>query len=109
MGELRNRHGGQFSIDFTPEPEYRACMPTQFFVRAMHANTGFFLTSEFITEVNKVDSESLVEYLISDLDTENISDPNPILMLYYLFTDFQDEFPRLMMMDSKKKKDENEH
>jgi hypothetical protein len=107
MGELRNRRGGHFSIDFMPEPEYRACMPTQFFVRAMHANTGFFLTNEFITEANKVDSESLVEYLISDLETENDSDPNPILMLYYLFTDFKDEFPRLMMMNRKKNSDQS--
>lgn len=108
MGELRSKRGIHFSFEFPPEPEYRACMPDQFFVRAMHSNSGFFLSNEFIAEARNVDVEDLTNYLMSDLDKENDEDPNPVLMLYYLFTDFRCEFSRLMMMKSAKRKSDSD-
>ena len=83
-------------------------MPDQFFVRAMHSNSGFFLSDEFVAEARKVNAEDLTKYLMSDLDKENDENPNPVLMLYYLFTDFQHEFSRLMMMKNTKKKSDSD-
>jgi len=103
MGSIKDTSGVHFSFEFLPEPEFDACMPEQFFVRAMHSNSGFFLTDEFVAQAHSLDAEELIEHLMNDLDRENGHDPNPVLMLYYLFTDFENEFPRLIMMKQKRK------
>lgn len=83
-------------------------MPEQFFVRAMHSNSGFFLTEEFVSQARSLDMDEIVDYMMKDLNKENHDDPNPVLMLYYLFTDFGIEFPRLMMMRRRRPLGRNE-
>ena len=87
-----------FSFEFLPEQQFDAYMPEQFFVRAMHSNTGLFLTEQFLSDAYRLGPEELADHLIDDLNREREGDPNPYLLLYYLFTDFRDEFKRMILM-----------
>ncbi|MEP0815340.1 MAG: hypothetical protein HRF49_11850 [bacterium] len=98
MGEVKDESGMQFSFEFKPEPEFDARMPEQFFVRAMHSNKGVFLSREFLKMAESLDANEVAGHLMEDLNRESEGEINPVLMLYYLFTDFKEEFPRMMLM-----------
>lgn len=109
MGEIKSPGGMQFCFEFLPEPEFDALMPEQFFVRAMHSNSGVFLADEFLAQVQGMDADELVDHLINDLNRECKESTNPVLLHYYLFTDFKDEFSRLVMMKRKREQVSTKH
>jgi hypothetical protein len=82
------------------EFEFSARMPEEFFVKAMQATRPLFITEDFMTRVSSMAPDDVVRELMHDLHNE--TDPNQtseLLRWHYLFMDFMNDFPRLMLMD----------
>jgi hypothetical protein len=82
------------------EFEFSARMPEEFFVKAMQATRPLFITEDFMTRVSSMAPDEVVRQLMHDLHNE--TDPNQtseVLRWHYLFMDFMNDFPRLMLMD----------
>jgi hypothetical protein len=82
------------------EFEFSARMPEEFFVKAMQATRPLFITEDFMARVSSMAPDEVVRELMHDLHNE--TDPNQtseLLRWHYLFMDFMNDFPRLMMMD----------
>lgn len=82
------------------EFEFSARMPEEFFVKAMQATRPLFITEDFMTRVSSMAPDEVVRELMHDLHNE--TDPNQtseLLRWHYLFMDFMNDLPRLMLMD----------
>jgi hypothetical protein len=65
----------------------------------MHSTRPLFLTDDFIARVASTRPEAVVKELVSDLHRDaDPDDTNEMLRWYYLFMDFENDFPRLMAM-----------
>ncbi len=96
MGKVKDI---RLSLTFSEDFEFAPQVPEQFFVRAMQRGEPIFLTQDFLERVGKITPDELVAKIIEDLRKGASSTPDdPALTWYYLFMDFQDDFPRLMRL-----------
>ncbi len=95
MGQAKNI---RMSLTFSEDFEFAPQVPEQFFVRAMERSQPIFLTEDFLKEVRSITPDELVEKIIQDLRKDSSNSTDPALTWYYLFMDFQEDFPRLMQL-----------
>ncbi len=88
-----------YQYNLADEFEFDAKMPEELLAKAMYATRPIFLTDEFLARVSATSPDDVVRELVTDLHREG--DPNEaadVLRWYYLFMDFERDFPRLLMM-----------
>ena len=74
-------------------------MPEELLAKAMTSTRPIFLTDEFFAKISTTSPEQMVRELVSDLHREtDPDDTGDVLRWHYLFMDFENDFPRLMMM-----------
>ena len=88
-----------YSFSFDPEFEFEAKMPEELLVKAMNSTRPIFLTDTLMAKVARTSPEEVVKQMVNDLhrDTDP-DDTSEVLRWHYLFTDFEHDFPRMMMM-----------
>lgn len=88
-----------FNFSFEEPFEFRPTMPEELLVKAMHSTRPLFLTDDFMARVATTRPEAVVKEMVSDLHRDAApDDTGEMLRWYYLFMDFENDFPRLMMM-----------
>jgi hypothetical protein len=88
-----------YHYNLAEEFEFSARMPEEFFVKAMNSTRPLFITDDFLARIAATSPEDVVRELVRDLKRDE--DPNAtddVLRWYYLFMDFNTDFPRLMSM-----------
>lgn len=79
--------------------EFTAKMPEELLVKAMSSTRPIFLTDAFIARISGTKPEQVVRELVLDLHREaNPNDTDEMLRWHYLFMDFENDFPRLLLM-----------
>lgn len=90
-------HNYNFSLE--PEFEFEAMTPEQLLVRAMHSTRPIFITDSFIGKVSRTKPSEVIRQMVSDLHRDSHPDETAdVLRWHYLFTDFEHDLPRLLMM-----------
>jgi len=88
-----------YQYKLAQEFEFDAKMPEELLAKAMNSSRPIFLTDDFIARVASTSPDRMVRELVSDLHRENgPDDSDEVLRWHYLFMDFENDFPRLMMM-----------
>jgi hypothetical protein len=85
---------------FFEEPfEFRPTMAEELLVKAMNSTRPLFLTDDFLARVARARPESIVREMVADLHRDaDPDDTAEMLRWYYLFMDFDRDFPRMMML-----------
>jgi len=79
--------------------EFSAKMPEELLVKAMTSTRPIFLTDDFMARVARTRPDKMVQDLVLDLHREaDPDDTDELLRWHYLFMDFENDFPRLLMM-----------
>jgi hypothetical protein len=79
--------------------EFSAKMPEELLVKAMTSTRPIFLTEDFMARVAGTTPEKMVRDLVLDLHREaDPDDTDELLRWHYLYMDFENDFPRLLMM-----------
>ena len=88
-----------FQYSLADEFEFEAKMPEELLAKAMTSTRPIFLTDDFFDKIGMMSPEEVVRELVSDLHREaDPDDTGDALRWHYLFMDFENDFPRLMMM-----------
>ena len=88
-----------YRYNLAGEFEFDAKMPEELLAKAMNSTRPIFLTDDFIARVTRTSPNSMVRELVTDLHRETDPDESDeVLRWHYLFMDFENDFPRLMMM-----------
>ena len=96
-----------YSFSFDPEFEFEAKMPEELLVRAMNSTRPIFLTDTLMAKVARTSPQEVVRQMVNDLHRN--TDPNDtsdVLRWHYLFTDFEHDFPRMLLMQAAKLDDD---
>ena len=90
-----------YSYSLSPDFEFDAKMPEEFLVKAMNSTRPIFLTDDFAARIASTHPEQVVRELVRDLHKDKDPDEtSEVLRWHYLFMDFENDFPRLMMMQT---------
>lgn len=88
-----------FNFYFEEPFEFRPTMAEELLVKAMHSTRPLFLTDDFLARVASTKPEALVREMVADLHRDaDPDDTAEMLRWYYLFMDFERDFPRMMML-----------
>ncbi|MCB1186543.1 hypothetical protein KDL29_05180 [bacterium] len=86
-------------LSFEDEFEFSAKMPEELLVKAMTSTRPIFLTDDFMGRVAQKKPDQVIREMVRDLHRDrNPDETDEILRWYYLFMDFERDFPRLLMM-----------
>lgn len=88
-----------YQYNLADEFEFDPKMPEELLAKAMYATRPIFLTDEFLARVSATSPDEVVRELVTDLHREADPDESAeLLRWFYLFMDFEHDFPRLLMM-----------
>ena len=88
-----------FSFTFEEPFEFAPRMPEELLVKAMHSTRPIFLTDHFMSQVALTKPDAVVKEMVRDLHRDaDPDDTAEVLRWHYLFMDFEQDFPRLLLM-----------
>jgi hypothetical protein len=98
-----------YTYSFDSDFEFEAKMPEELLVKAMHSTRPLFITDEFLARIAQTSPDQVVRELVTDLHRESApDDADDLLRWFYLFMDFESDFPRLMAMQQLKEETASE-
>lgn len=91
---------GMKSYEVTLQDEvYEGVVPEELFVKAMKSGGSIYLSEELKREIADTGAKEIARMIEDDLHRENSRLTPELLTYFYLFMDFESDFPRMLMMD----------
>lgn len=92
-----------YTYSFDGDFEFEAKMPEELLVKAMHSTRPLFITDDFLARIARTTPDKVVRELVTDLHRDSSPDEaDDVLRWFYLFMDFEQDFPRMLAMQQLK-------